>query len=304
MRFLARLALTAATAVMLTSGANAETPATPSPVDRAREARQRICLNEAFPADQRLLICTSIIKGPPGDPKALVSIYIGRGNAYVAKNDYAHAQSDFDEATKIDPSNAGPLNGRGLMFVKMKQPDRAIAEFDQAIKLNPKDAIPLFNRGNVYRAKRQIDRALQDYNSAIEVNPGLIGAYMVRAAVFDDKSRYDFDAFLNEGSFEDHAIADYSQVIQLAPKFVSAYNDRGSLYQRERKYDLALADFTQAIQIDPNNVLYIRNRAITHAIARHFELAIADYRAALKLDLDPATRNQIQTALKDLGAAP
>jgi Tfp pilus assembly protein PilF len=341
MRFLVGMLLTAVMVIMIARAADAETlelgwldgpvegggggsgvpqPPDPKPsgpkssdpkpsgaqsaIDRAREAKQRLCLNEHLAADQRLAVCSSLINAPTGDPKALVSIYIGRADAYVAKNDYGHAQADFDEAVRIDPSNSGSLNSRGHLFLQMKQYDRAIADFDQAIKVNPRDASPWFNRGRVHEAKRQIDSALQDYSSAIEINPGMVGAYIFRAIIFENKARYDFDAYLNEGSFEERAIADYGHIQQLLPQYVDAYNNRGSLYQSLRKYNLAIADFTQAIQLDPSQVMYIRNRAISYTSARRYELAIADYRAALKLNLDVATRSQIEGALKDLGATP
>ena len=312
MRFLVSMVLTAITAIMIARGADAQTldpqpsEAKPSvaPVDRAREVRQRLCLNEHISADQRLLICTSIINAPPGDPKALASIYISRGSAYMAKNDYGHALPDFDEAMRIDPGSPGPLIGRGEAYLKKKQFDQAIADFDRAIKLDPKDAIPWVNRGYADRGKGQIDRALQDYNRAIEIDPSSIDAYRVRAQLFDEKASYDFDAFLNEGSFENRAIADYNQVLRLSPKDEFSYNNRGTLYQRERKYDLALADFTRAIQLNPSNPLYIKNRAITYTMTRQFELAIADYRKMLSLQVDVAARKQIETALNELGAAP
>ena len=293
MRILVGAVLTAAAVIMMPSGAGAET-----------SDAQRLCLANGTSVDQKLVACSSIImNAPPGEPKALASVYISRGNAYLGKNDYGLALRDFDEATRIDPNNRSSYNGRGLVFLHQKQFDQAIAEFDQAIKLNPGDPIPWTNRGNAYREKGRFDRALQDYDTAITINPKWINAYFGRALTFQEKARYDFDAFLNEGSLEDRAIAEYTKVLQIAPNNAASYSNRGQLYLRERKYNLAIADFTQAVQLDPSNPLFIKNRAYTYRTIRQFDLAVADYRKALTLKVDVAMRKEIERALNELGTA-
>jgi tetratricopeptide (TPR) repeat protein len=292
MRILVGVVLTATAAVLLTTGARAD-----------QSEGQRICLADGTSPDQRLTSCSALIAhGDHADTQTLATIFVSRGNAYLAKSDYGHAQADYDQATRLDPSNIYAFDGRGLVFANQKLYDRAISEFDQAIKLSPKNPIPLTYRGNAYREKGRLDRALQDYNAAIEINPKWTNAYFGRALTFQEKARYDFDAFLNEGSFDGRAIADYEQVIRLNPKGASAYNNRGNIYQSERKYDLAIADFTQAMQLNPSEPLYVKNRAYSYRSSGKYDLAIADYRQALTMKVDNSTRKQIETALKELGA--
>jgi tetratricopeptide (TPR) repeat protein len=290
MRVLASAVFTAVTIIMA-PGAQAEAP-----------PQLRLCLNDATPAPQRNEACSFVItNAPPAEPKELARIYFIRGNGYLSLGVYDRALADFDAATKANPTASGPFNSRGVAFLRQKQLDRAITEFDSAIRLNPKDPIAVTNRGDTYRNKGRFDRALQDYDTAIMINPKWGSAYFGRAAALQQKAGSDFDAFVNEGRFEEQAIAEYGKLLQLVPRHAGALNNRGQLYHILRKYDLAIADFTQAIVIDPTNPLFLRNRALTYRVMRRFDLAITDYRNALALTQDADGRKLIAELLAQLG---
>jgi tetratricopeptide (TPR) repeat protein len=257
----------------MTRGTKAETPPALPPAQSqapAQSQERTLCLAGSTPADQRIASCSAVIaSGQGGDAKVPANIFLGRGNAYLAKADYAHALADYDQATRLDPSDSNP-----------------------------------FNRASAYRQEGRFDQALQDYTRAIEIDPLSSSAYFGRAVTFMAKADYDFDALLHEGSLEERAIADYSKVLELAPKNGDAYNNRGNAYLRVHKNNLAVADLTQAIQLDPSDPVFITNRAIAYAATRQYNLAIADYRQALTLKIDADTRKRIGKALDELGAAP
>jgi tetratricopeptide (TPR) repeat protein len=292
MRVLAGLLLTAVTAIMMTSGAQAQAP-----------SELRVCLNDASPPAQRTAACSYVItNAPPAEPSELTRIYASRGSAHLALGVYESALADFTAASKYSPTAHGPYNGRGVVFLRQKQFDRAIAEFDQAIRLNPNNFLALSNRGDTYRLKGRADRALQDYEAAIVLNPKWTGGYLGRALVMQQKAASDFDAFVNEGRFEELAIADYDKVLQIAPRHAGALANRGQLYHALRKYDLAIADYTQAIEIAPANPIFLRNRALTYRMIRQYDRAVADYRSALAVTQDAEGRKLIEEWLAQLGA--
>jgi tetratricopeptide (TPR) repeat protein len=292
MQVLAGLILVAATVITVTSGAQAQAP-----------AQQRICLDDAAPPAQRTAACSFIItNAPPAETKELARIYLGRGNAHVDLGIYDRALADLDTATRLAPTAHGPFNSRGVAFLRQKQFDRAITEFDSAIRLNPSDFLALTNRGDIYRMKGRGDRALQDYDAAIEINPKWAGAYFGRASALHDKTTSDFDAFANEGRFEELAIAEYGKVLQLVPRHAGSLSNRGLLYHALRKYDRAIADHTQAIAIAPANPFFLRNRAATYRMMRQYDRAIADYRNALAVTQDAEGRKLIEEMLAQLGA--
>lgn len=291
MRVLAAVILTAVTVTMVSRGAQAEAP-----------PELRICLDNNTPQAQRPAACSFVIaNAPPAEAKELARVYFIRGNAYLTLGDYDRAVADFDTITKTNPTANGPFNSRGLAFLRQKQLDRAITEFDSAIRLSPKDPIAFTNRGDAYREKGRLDRAMQDYDAAIAINPKWVNAYFGRGAALQQKATSDFDAFVNEGSFEELAIAEYGKVLQIAPRSAGALGNRAQLYHALRKYDLAIAGFTQAIEIAPANSAFMRSRALTYRMIGRYDLAIADYRNALAMTQDADGRKQIAESLAQLG---
>ena len=136
-----------------------------------------------------------------------------------------------------------------------------------------------------------------------ETPQGLAAAYVARAEAYEEKAQWDFDAYLAAGKYEDRAIADYGEAIRLAPDNAAAFRSRGVLNTRMRRYDRAIADFTDAIRLDPNIAAGLYGRALALRYVGQYARAVADYRKALKLQLDDPSRRQIETILKQLGAA-
>jgi len=293
MRVLAGVVLTAVTVIMMPSGAQAQA-----------SSQQRICLEDATPPAQRTAACSFVItNAPPADARELTRIYLSRGNAHLVLGVYDRAIADFDAATKVSPTAYAPFNSRGVAFQSQKQFDRAIPEFDQAIRLNPDDFLALTNRGDTFRMKGHAERALQDYDAAVALNPKWAAAYFGRAVVLQQKSVSDFDAFANEGRFEELAIAEYDKVLRLVPRHAGALVNRGQLYHTLRKYDLAIADYTQAIASAPANSFFLRQRALTYRMIRQYNRAIGDYRNALTATQDAEERKLIEEQLAQLGAS-
>jgi tetratricopeptide (TPR) repeat protein len=71
----------------------------------------------------------------------------------------------------------------------------------------------------------------------------------------------------------------------------------------KRQYDRALKDYDEAVRLEPDNGLFVRNRANALRIVGQYDRAIAEFRKALTLNVGDAMKRQIETALKELGAA-
>jgi tetratricopeptide (TPR) repeat protein len=155
----------------------------------------------------------------------------------------------------------------------------------------------------VRRTKGRIDLAIADADRAVALNPNLAAAFLARASAYQDKAQWDFDAYLAEGKYEERAVADYDEVIRLDPANATAFRNRAAIRSKMQRYDHAIADFTEAIRLDPSVAAAFYGRALALRFAGQYDRAIADYRSSLALKLDDPSRRQIETILKQLGAA-
>lgn len=75
--------------------------------------------------------------------------YVGRGNAWIGKDEYDKAIADFDHALQLNPKNAIAHACRGYAWGRKGQYNKATADFDQALRLDPKDAYTYSNLASI-----------------------------------------------------------------------------------------------------------------------------------------------------------
>src|SRR5262249_44219533 len=80
-----------------------------------------------------------------------------RGNAKIAKGDYAGALTDFNTAIRIDPQEAVTYNNRGNVRYFREEYEAALADFAEAIRLDPTDPVA-YNSRAVLRATCQVEK--------------------------------------------------------------------------------------------------------------------------------------------------
>ena len=138
--------------------------------------------------------------------------WCNRKNGASADQQIAGCTAMID-ANKLAPKQrAIAFRLRGTGYFDKKQYDRALADYDQAISLDPSFALAYWNRGNVFNVKGHYDRAIREFDQAIKLNAGFSPAFFSRALAYQSKAQWDFDAYLNEGRYEELAIRDYEQI--------------------------------------------------------------------------------------------
>ena len=153
--------------------------------------------------------------------------------------------------------------------------------------------------GDKYPA--EISGGMTKLARALALDPRYASALFGRGLAYEKKARSDFDAYLNEGKYENLAIRDYDEAIRLNPKNAVAFNNRGVTFELLRQYERAIEDYEEAIRLDPNSGLYLANRGDAFRITGKYAQAIADYRKGLTMQIDGALKKRIETALKELG---
>jgi tetratricopeptide (TPR) repeat protein len=129
-------------------------------------------------ADRRLAGCTRIIESS-GDSLNRAMAYGNRGLAYRMKGDNDRAIADYNEAIRLEPSNALAYNNRGAAYARAGDFDRAISDYTEAIRINPMPPVvgtPIVNvyqnRGTAYAQTGDGEHAVADFTDQARAKTG------------------------------------------------------------------------------------------------------------------------------------
>lgn len=172
-----------------------------------------ICLLMLPLSAQDVSACEAI--NPP-DANAL--FYIGLGDAYSARGQFADALIAYDCSIERDPSFADAYVSRGSAYVAQLDTSKALADYNHALELNQDLLAAYNNRGLLYSLDTNYSLALADFNLLIALDPTYMQAYHNRAMVH-----------AAEGNFE-LAIADLQQAIALEPEYTPSHSALGAVY--------------------------------------------------------------------------
>lgn len=83
-------------------------------------------------ADDWIAGCSAIIAAGTASGRELAAAYAQRGFAFTLKRNLGQAETDLDQAVKIDPSYAPGFVNRANFWNVSRKPDRALADSEQA----------------------------------------------------------------------------------------------------------------------------------------------------------------------------
>jgi clan AA aspartic protease (TIGR02281 family) len=196
-----------------------------------------------------------------------------RAAARAARQKWADAVADYDEAIKREPANAAFWSGRADAQGRAGAGDKARADFDHAIKLAPNDPDLLIRRGFMREHEKDDAGALADVDAAVR---GMAEGSLDRVnalALYDRLQRPDRALALL-----DPIIALHRQDSKLGPLLNSRCWSRALA---NTDLDKALADCNAAIKRDGAHAAYLDSRAMVRVRQHDYAGALADYEAAL-----------------------
>jgi tetratricopeptide (TPR) repeat protein len=88
--------------------------------------------------------CTAVIQSGQEPREKLATAFDNRGVAYKLKGQYDRALQDYEQAIRLNPSNANAYNNRGVIYRIKGEYGRAIADYDEAIWLKNGDLPPAY----------------------------------------------------------------------------------------------------------------------------------------------------------------
>jgi tetratricopeptide (TPR) repeat protein len=201
---------------------------------------QKICSDSSTAANVRISICTQLIDSSGPDTENLPELYVGRGNAYAAREDFAAAIADYTEALRVDPNNATAYRRRGEANRRLKQYEPAEADLLKAISLDPNGDWAHNYLARVYFAKGDYEKSIEEFSKAVSLNPKSINSTWNRGNAYYRNQNYQ------------EAVNDFTTASQLSPLNAGIYWDRATANEKLGNLDAAIFDSRMAVLLDPN----------------------------------------------------
>ncbi len=94
------------------------------------------------------------------------ALYVARGVLYVQLADYDHAESDFEQADKLDPQLTISEAARGMLAEQQNNLDKALAVVRGKLRKSPNDPLLLFVEADIL-AERNPEVGTADFDQAM-----------------------------------------------------------------------------------------------------------------------------------------
>ncbi|MGB6725456.1 MAG: tetratricopeptide repeat protein [Terracidiphilus sp.] len=146
------------------------------------------------------------------------ALYFARGVLHVQLAQYDMAQSDFENAYRLDPNQSLSTAALELSAVQQNDLDRALTNVEEKLKRRPNDPILLYLEADVLIERgadpgtTEFQRAMRSAQNAVRLGPELEPAHSVLAKIY-----------LQAGSFQ-QAVAECHKALQIDP------TDQASVY--------------------------------------------------------------------------
>jgi tetratricopeptide (TPR) repeat protein len=167
--------------------------------------------------------------------------FLLRGSSRSLDGDFDKALADYDEAIRLNPSDALGFMLRAQLLQCRGDVEKALADLNEALRRCPTDPQILVNRGGAWLAKGHWQNAMADFDRAVRLGDSSGAALSNRAAIWMLGHNYT------------QAIADYTEAIKLSPGNPWLLIARAAAFESMSDYARALADYDEAIRHDPKS---------------------------------------------------
>jgi serine/threonine-protein kinase len=196
-----------------------------------------------------------------------------RAEIYRCQGDIEHAVSDYNEAIRLEPSNALIyLDLAKLLLDETKQYDKGVALLSIVLKDDPGNLPARTLRAEFYQRLGANDRAMADASEAVRQHPESAEAYSTRALLHNVVENYD------------KALVDADRAIEIDPGDGVGYLQRGFAHLQLKNQQRAIQDLTEALKLDPLERSAWMNRAWALKEQGRYKEAVADMLQATKVD--------------------
>jgi tetratricopeptide (TPR) repeat protein len=193
------------------------------------------------------------------------------GNFYMERRDFPAAAMCFENSTKLEPRQIGPLVNASMAYSNMGQNDKAEHCLRQALKVEPQNAAANFNLGLLLAEQEQFTEAEQALKAALKADPQMAAAAYNLAVIrgkasldeaiawcqkahdlrpADPKYAYTLALYLRQKGNVERAVELLRGVIRREPLYVDAYWLLGEIHESRRDFPAAAALYRQAAKLE------------------------------------------------------
>lgn len=190
------------------------------------------------------------------------------------KKDMAGAESEFKQASDLDPKNSEALVKLGMVQNARGAADQAIQTFSDGAKINPKEVTFYLLEGGIYESREDWDHAKQQYQKVLEIQPDNPLASNNLAYVM-----------LQQGGNVDVAFSMAQTARQKLPDNPNTADTLGWAFYHKQVYKSAVTLFKEAVKQDPDNALF--NYHLGLAYAKNGQAALAKQQLDRVLKIKP-----------------
>lgn len=246
-----------------------------------------------------------------------------KGDTLLNQHRYEEAIVAYDQAIRLDPSNAAIYCNKGNALYGLKCYQEAIAAYDQALRLDPNDVLAYRNKGTALKQLGRYKEALVAYDQAIYFDPNNAVAHFNKGGALEQLGRYNealaayeralyFDPDDDDASKGMQRVLSALQTLAMSqqaslPPTVPAFHqpqthdgtidkarakqwaDQGWNLANHQRYEEGLEAFEHALQCDPSEISTLTGKANCLFYLRRYQEALIEFERAVPL----APNNQI-----------
>jgi tetratricopeptide (TPR) repeat protein len=200
------------------------------------------------------------------------------GAALNYQGKLADAESEFNEALRLDPALTSAHANLGGVLHRQGRLDEAALEEQKAIELAPRLYEAHYQLAMIETDRANYARAVECFRTALRLRPGSIDALsglgaaliqqgradealavmteVVRGRPQDGSARFNLGKALEGHGDLEGAASQYDAATRLSPELAQAWYDLGRVRARQGRQGEAIASFEQAISRDASSQLY------------------------------------------------
>jgi len=198
-------------------------------------------------------------------------IYVGLGDAYLARGAYDPAKTNYEQALKLKPNYAPALYGLGKISFNQKKYSAALENYVKSSEADNNFAPAFFQKGLIFYLLDKFSDAIDAYTRYDQLVPG-----SPRGKTYLAKSYY------GKGDY-DKAMEILNEVLAKDPEYSEANKYAAYVMIEKKEYAKADEYFAKVKPEDLNAEDYTK-RAKIHVDKKEFSDAYQDLDKAVELD--------------------